>query len=164
MSIRETLGLKKKAADKSDYVCPQCGPDARGPEVHAKEMHTPPAGEDFKLTPTEPPGSNFEVGDALGPGRVFRLTQVPQYFRIMGAGTIKEHRRAKRTMRNYLLPVQLLTVNEWGRLENGSDGVLTAHPSLGQILDGCEVGTCVSITCIGDGSQNRYKVNKVKVQ
>lgn len=26
--------------DKLHYVCPQCGPDPRGAEVHAEEMHT----------------------------------------------------------------------------------------------------------------------------
>jgi len=29
-----------KAVVDTDYVCPQCGPDSRGGEAHAKAMHT----------------------------------------------------------------------------------------------------------------------------
>ena len=155
MSIRETLGLNKKKQEQEFTE--------QEPQEPVAQIGGTLFREAFELTCSEPPGAVFEVGEEITPKRVFRLTGVAKYFRIMGRGSIKEHKR-KRLMRNYLLPVELLEINEFGKLESKGEGMLTSHSSLGQILDGCEIGTCVSIMYIGDGSQNRYKVNKVKVQ
>lgn len=147
-------------------------PDQTAAEVMRQEQlqrmaNEPP--EDFKLEPTEPypQGVEFEVGEELTPGPVFRLVKGQALLvEVLAVGHVSELRRTKRTTRTYHVQVnKLVTEQPAGtRIISRLRGELVAHPSLMPILDGRPLGECYAITATEDEGQGRYRVQRLTVQ